>query len=687
MNVKNSCLLFLLLVCAPLHAIVVGSDTVPSEQPFIVFPAFDTDNEMRGFACFDSGFRLENSSASCRYNSFYPISGPVVLNGGTLHLNEDLQYQTPVNIKTLGSINGNSYALQFTTTDDFLLPSGDAGGQVLTFVAQYNMANAVNSVGWAYDGLSVAAAANTALRVFSFNGTTLTSRANTTLSTAINSLAWRPGSTFLATGIQNSGTASELQVWYYNPVAYTLTAKGSANLNRNVVAVAWTPNGNHIAQADSTPRVRIYSFNVTTSLITLVTTYNTTQAISPRALSWDSTGAYLAVGMASTTGSELRVLYFNGTTLTLNASAELGQIVRAVSYSPTASLIAVGLSGGTQRFQLYAHNPTAGTLTQILTATLNETLTVNALDWDASGTQLLLARAPGTGPTELRTYEFDPINFLFYLISQNDFTGTINSAAWRNDGTYIALGSTSNFLDIYDNDRQLLTNGLIFGNVKMTINSDVLLQNTLTFTGNCSVDGCGYDLSLGTSGNIVVGSGSSVLLKNVTINNVAGTNIRCLDAASTLSLCDCTLDLDGDWTFTQGKFAFTGETKFTGTQIFTYRTTSTTTLFDNATWYFDSGMTFSYAPSNGATSLIAFNSSFSWLYLYQATLCTPTTGLKLTKGTVVLDGPCPLVNAATSSSGGLILGDGALATNNITITVLPGSGFVCGSGFLVNNNV
>ena len=58
-----------------LYAVVAGSSESVSIQSHALFPAADTDNEMRGFGWFKNGFTLENAATNCSFNSIYPVSG------------------------------------------------------------------------------------------------------------------------------------------------------------------------------------------------------------------------------------------------------------------------------------------------------------------------------------------------------------------------------------------------------------------------------------------------------------------------------------------------------------------------------------------------------------------------------------------------------------------------------------
>jgi hypothetical protein len=61
--------------------------------------------------------------------------------------------------------------------------------------------------------------------------------------------------------------------------------------------------------------------------------------------------------------------------------------------------------------------------------------------------------------------------------------------------------------------------------------------------------------------------------------------------------------------------------------------------------------------------------------------------LRFTKGSIVLDGLCPMLNDGTSSLNGISIGDGISSANNAVLTVLAESGIVVNRGYFVNNNV
>lgn len=97
-----------------LNAVVIGSETAVSIiTTSTVFPVTDTDNMMLGFGWFQGGFTLQDLNTSCTFNSVYPVSGTVDMNGGTLYLSQDLTLANVTQLNGLGTIIGNGHSIEF----------------------------------------------------------------------------------------------------------------------------------------------------------------------------------------------------------------------------------------------------------------------------------------------------------------------------------------------------------------------------------------------------------------------------------------------------------------------------------------------------------------------------------------------------------------------------------------------
>src|SRR3990170_6630384 len=104
------------------HAIIQGSETVISVESAITFPAADNDNTMLGFGWFKSGFALEDDLTTCTFDAVYPVSGIVNLNGGILHLHQDLIFHNVTTIASLGTIQGFDHFIEFCSSITWFPP-------------------------------------------------------------------------------------------------------------------------------------------------------------------------------------------------------------------------------------------------------------------------------------------------------------------------------------------------------------------------------------------------------------------------------------------------------------------------------------------------------------------------------------------------------------------------------------
>lgn len=100
----------LLVLTNALHAgKTIGSNTAASRQAIASFNG--NNNEMRGFAAFENGVTFDNFSTVCTFNSFYPVSGPITMNGGTLTLNLPLVLGKTATLATGGIFLGNGLSI------------------------------------------------------------------------------------------------------------------------------------------------------------------------------------------------------------------------------------------------------------------------------------------------------------------------------------------------------------------------------------------------------------------------------------------------------------------------------------------------------------------------------------------------------------------------------------------------
>lgn len=274
------------------------------------------------------------------------------------------------------------------------------------------------------------------------------------------------------------------------------------------------------------------------------------------------------------------------------------------------------------------------------------------------------------------TFNGGTLNLNFDL----SFTGT---AAFVNGGT---MNGNSFSIRLPHKNGTFSLPGMVINNGYILSGSDLALNGTLQCGGSCIFDLQGNNINC-SSGSIVVAAGGSLLLKNGTLEGVHDEVLFCADSVATLSLCNMTIIYDTGYSFTQGNLTIVDSVVMTGSSKFVYQSSKPCTIVSYGELYFDSGMTFSYAPSSNSQDLIVMQDRSSVLSLNATTLVSTTTGLRLTKGTVRIDGTCPIISDATVSAEAVSFGDGNSISNDVAIEMLAESGFYISSGLVAYNNV
>lgn len=673
-----------------LFGATIGSDTSPSR--INTQQLLQNGDRVAGFVALAGGFNLLGMSTSATFDCFFGVSGRVALNAGTLILNRDLIIQNVATLESFGNITGNNHIWNLSSSIS-RMPLGQPIDCSVTFTSSTATANAVLAEDWSYTdtllavGLQTGGGANE-LAIYAFNNGGLILKTSLLLSDNVNAVAWHPARNTLAVGINNSAGGAELFIYTFD--GSTLTQTDSDEFGADVTSIKWNPASSYLAvgSAADAAEVVIYPFNGNNTLDkTNKFTLNIAGSQNVGEVDWNVTGSFLAIAR-----DDLYVYQFSplpSITMTLNATAGLSTQVNTVSWNmqfPT--LLAAGLQSVSPRLRIFDHNSTAGTLTQVASDATNLGNAVRAVQWDpVCGNCLALAKETGAGP-EFRIYVYDPIAATLTIVSSFDFGNHVASLRWMRSGSYIANGSLTDLISIYQGASTMLPSCFVLSNLNMYINTDVTLEDVcLTFSGNCALYGSGNRLILSSDATINIASNSRLLLSNIVIQGVNDSKLQPLDNTVTLSLEDMVLALDGNFSFTQGSFDIVGDVSIQGAnKIFSYRTTQSSTIQAGSSLILDAGLTFSYAPTNNANSLLQCIDKSSQLKLNGATLFATAVGLNLTKGTLFIDGLSALSSDGANTSQAISFGDGINSSNNMNIEFLPAGVLSC-SGFIVDNNI
>ena len=227
---------------------------------------------------------------------------------------------------------------------------------------------------------------------------------------------------------------------------------------------------------------------------------------------------------------------------------------------------------------------------------------------------------------------------------------------------------------------------IIFGDqTTVELGNSATLTTTWHCVGQNFVYGNGKVLTLGRDGNIVLSPGASILFDNITLNNVHGYNIKCMDDRCTVTFGTVLWQQDNNYSFTCGKFYVRDTLDLLGTSTFRYATTQVSRIASLGEILVGRGMTFKYDPPVANQALLAFEDAQAVLKLDNSSLSVTTTGMQLTKGTLHVAGIGVLQNyGAQSNSEAITCGDGNPA-NDVTISIAPSAILDVQSGLLLFN--
>lgn len=225
------------------------------------------------------------------------------------------------------------------------------------------------------------------------------------------------------------------------------------------------------------------------------------------------------------------------------------------------------------------------------------------------------------------------------------------------------------------------------GEGTIKLNSKATIASTLTFQNKCTIEGKNNILDL-SSGELVIDSGATLILKDLILDQVSGTNIRCVDDTGIIQLNNTKIILDGTFTFTNGAFKFQNKNTLSGLYSFAYQSIMTSTILADSQLIFDNGFTFSYDPPifDGSNKLLQFIDDSSELVFNGSSMITTTSGIELTKGTTRVKRTSN-ISSDVKSAPGITFGDGANVLNDLKVIVLPGVQLNVTKGSFTINNV
>ncbi len=193
-----------------------------------------------------------------------------------------------------------------------------------------------------------------------------------------------------------------------------------------------------------------------------------------------------------------------------------------------------------------------------------------------------------------------------------------------------------------------------------------------------TIDGDGGILELSSTGNLVVRDNTTLTLKNLTLKNLSGSRLVMEGFNSRLVLDNTRVQLDGNYSLTQGAIVFQSDVDLIGSYTFTYASDMTSTVTSSATLKLDTCLTFSYDSKTARQkashkTLLEMYDTTSKIFLNGATFHVTHSGMLITNGALIADHDNTIQAEGTTISDGLTFGDATNATLTVSFVIFPGA--------------
>ncbi|MFH1831802.1 MAG: hypothetical protein ABH827_03275 [bacterium] len=219
--------------------------------------------------------------------------------------------------------------------------------------------------------------------------------------------------------------------------------------------------------------------------------------------------------------------------------------------------------------------------------------------------------------------------------------------------------------------------------------SNKLSRNWIFNGRNMTIYGFNNSLDMNSLSIQVTGT---LALQNIILNNLKHSLLNATNTQSNIILRDATLNLSDSYSYTTGALEIQRDALISGTKVFNYKSNQQLAIDSNSTLIIDAGSSFKYDPTSTNRDLIFMKDGTSRLYLNGCELSSSPTGLRLTKGTLLLDGSNDVTtpdSRETAKSEWISLGNGKKA-DNLNIVQFPGTVIKKADGipgYLIINNV
>ncbi|KKP35329.1 MAG: hypothetical protein UR26_C0006G0013 [candidate division TM6 bacterium GW2011_GWF2_32_72] len=228
---------------------------------------------------------------------------------------------------------------------------------------------------------------------------------------------------------------------------------------------------------------------------------------------------------------------------------------------------------------------------------------------------------------------------------------------------------------------------VILEDLKATLRSDVELKSTITVKGSSELAANGFSIDFDSTGKIVVDSGSSLRLKDVTLSNFCCSSLYCVDDSSNIILDNVKIVLSEDYTFSFGSIQFLNDVELVGSHTFIYSSSQSSSIHNHSRLCVtdDCRIAVGRHDENSDIQPLVFEDNTSCFKLDNCNLLITGSGITFSKGTIELERSVVVEMESTSSLNGLRIGTGIEAEDSV-FRFDSGASVLLNRGWVVYNN-
>jgi WD40 repeat protein len=282
------------------------------------------------------------------------------------------------------------------------------------------------------------------VRVFQFDGASLSQIDAATPGGTVFSINWHPSGNFLAIGGDSGTGGIEVRVYAFDGHTLTAVPGSTLDLSSRVTSIAWSPDGAALATAEVNPfdpfEFKIFSFDG--SLFHALPNSVWWYGGEISSISFSPTHDFVTIVGSGATYAEVMVFVFDGINIAMLSFIDHDAPLYSVSWHPGGLSFVAGGASGPAGIDVLVAEYTMNVGFQ-LSSTYNHGGVVGSVEWRPESNFFAIGGNVGINGTEIGILAFDPATNTITLVETAVHGATVNDVAWTENGTGLASGGDS----------------------------------------------------------------------------------------------------------------------------------------------------------------------------------------------------------------------------------------------------